>query len=97
MKVGLYIETKMYNFYLNTYGIDFAVELYKVLKKYDLETVEKANKKLPIIIECFEPEALISFAKLSDLPLIQLMFWNNPHLKYNITEVAKYAHGVGPS
>ena len=24
MKVGLYIETKMYNFYLDSYGIDIA-------------------------------------------------------------------------
>ena len=52
-KVGLYIETKMYDFYLSR-GIDHAQLLYNVLKKYDLETVEKASKKLPIIVECFE-------------------------------------------
>ena len=44
--------------------------LYDVLNKYNLETVEKSNAKLPIIIECFEPEALKAFAKLSDLPLV---------------------------
>ena len=38
-KVGLYIETKMYNFYLNTYGRDLAQMLYDTLKKYDIETV----------------------------------------------------------
>ena len=42
MKVGLYIETKMYNFYLNVHGVDLAEEVYKVLAKYDLETVQKA-------------------------------------------------------
>ena len=31
MKVGLYIETKMYNFYLTTYGVDLAQELFNVL------------------------------------------------------------------
>lgn len=62
MKVGLYIETKMYNFYLDTYGIDIAEQLYTVLTRYDLQTVSKANAKLPIIVECFEPEALYKFA-----------------------------------
>jgi glycerophosphoryl diester phosphodiesterase len=62
MKVGLYIETKMYNFYLHTYGIDMAEQVFNTLKKYDIETVEKASKKLPIIIECFEPESLQKFA-----------------------------------
>lgn len=74
--------------------------LYDVLKKYDIETISKSNSKLPIIIECFEPQALIKFATLSDLPLIQLMFWNNPFYpneQYNLTEISQYAHGVGPS
>ncbi len=74
-KVGLYIETKMYNFYKNSKGIDFADALYAVLKKYDIETVAKASAKLPIIVECFEIEALQRFAQLSDLPLVYLMFW----------------------
>eukprot|EP00347_Sterkiella_histriomuscorum_P008381 403345315 len=99
MIVGLYIETKMYNFYLENYGQDISQMLYDTLKKYDLETVAKANVKLPIIVECFEPEALIKFAQLSDLPLIQLMFWNNtnyPNDAYNLTQISEYAHGVGP-
>ena len=98
MPVGLYIETKMYNFYLKTYKVDLAEELYKVLKKYDLETVEKASAKLPIIVECFEKESLVKFATLSDLPLVYLLFWNNAYMStpYNITEISTYAHGVGP-
>lgn len=31
MKVGLYIETKMYNFYLQQHGVDMAEEVFKVL------------------------------------------------------------------
>jgi glycerophosphoryl diester phosphodiesterase len=75
MKVGLYIETKMYNFYKDDRDKDIAQMLFDVLKKYDIETVEKSNAKLPIIIECFEPESLKKFAELSDLPLVYLMFW----------------------
>jgi len=96
MKVGLYIETKMFNFYKNVHGQDIAEMVYDTLKKYDLETVEKSNKKLPIIIECFEKEALYRFAELSDLPLVYLMFWNNSLVSYNLTEISQFAHGVGP-
>ena len=48
--VGLYIETKEYQFYIDNYGQNIAEMLFEVLKKYDIETSEKANKKLPIII-----------------------------------------------
>lgn len=97
MPVGLYIETKMYNFYLNTYKVDLAEELFKVLQKYDIESVDKASVKLPIIVECFEKESLERFSKLSDLPLVYLMFWNNAYMPtYNLTEISTFAHGVGP-
>ena len=73
--MGLYIETKMYEFYKKTYNIEFADVLFEVLKKYDLETVAKSSEKLPIIIECFEMESLVRFQQLTDLPLVFLMFW----------------------
>ena len=97
MKVGLYIETKMYNFYKDTYGQDIVVMVYEVLKKYDIENVKKSAAKLPVIIECFEKEGLIKFAELSDLPLVYLMFWNNPNIPtYDLKEIGQYAHGLGP-
>jgi hypothetical protein len=58
MKVGLYIETKMFNFYKNARGVDIAELLFKNLEKYGLETAEKSNARLPIIVECFEKESL---------------------------------------
>jgi len=63
----------MYEFYLTKYGIDSAEMLYKALKNHNLETVEKCQDTLPIVIECFEPESLQKFGTLSDLPLVQLM------------------------
>lgn len=80
MKVGLYIETKMYNFYKQERGVDIAELLYENLKKFDLETVEKSSKKLPIIFECFERESLEKFGTLSDLPMVYLMFWQNSNV-----------------
>jgi hypothetical protein len=47
--------------------------LFDVLKKYDLETVDKCKDVLPIIIECFEADSLKYFGGISDLPLIMLM------------------------
>ena len=51
---------------------------------------------MPIIVECFEIEGLEAFSKFSDLPLVYLMFYNNPMVTYNMTNVTKIAHGVGP-
>lgn len=71
--------------------------LFDVLKKYDIETIEKASKKLPIIIECFEADSLKKFATLSDLPLIYLMFHGNAYIpNYDLKEITKFAHGIGP-
>lgn len=60
----------------------------------------KATNKLPIIIECFEKDALVKFSTLSDLPLIYLMFRDNPEFpntNYDLSEITKFAHGVGPN
>ena len=97
IKVGLYVETKMYNFYKDTYHEDIAQMVYETLKKYDIETVAKSQDKLPIIIECFEKESLQKFATLSDLPLVYLLFWKNPNFpRYDLKEISEFAHGVGP-
>ena len=71
--IGLYIEPKMYNFYLDHYGVDASQLLYDVLKKFDLHNIKSCQDKLPIIIESFENGSLKKFGKLSDLPLIQLV------------------------
>ena len=52
---------------------------------------------MPIIMECFEGEALKKFATLSDLPLIYLIGENDVEkVKGYMPEVAEYAHGLGP-
>ena len=71
--IGLYIETKQYEFYLQNFGLNSAQLLYDHLAAHDLETIEKSSKTIPIIIECFEPESLKYFKTLSDLPLVLLM------------------------
>jgi len=47
----LYIEIKEYPWYLETYGMNLAKALFETLKKYGLETVEKATAAgIPVII-----------------------------------------------
>jgi len=95
---GLYIETKHYQYYKEHYGLDFAEILYEHLKAFSLESVDKSiENKIPIIIECFEPEALKKFGELSDLPLILLMDDEMLMAKdMDVDTIASYAHGVGP-
>jgi glycerophosphoryl diester phosphodiesterase len=93
-KTGLYIETKAVKFYLEERGVNIAALIVDVLKKYDLDTVEKATKKLPIILESFEQESLHYFANVTDLPRIQLM--SSRYNVYDMEWISQYAHGVGP-
>jgi glycerophosphoryl diester phosphodiesterase len=92
---GLYIETKWVGFYKKR-GVDIAQILYDVLSKYEVETAEKAFKKLPIIIESFEQSSLLFFRNKTNLPLIQLMFYSS-QIKYDLQWITQYANGVGPN
>jgi glycerophosphoryl diester phosphodiesterase len=56
--VGLYIEWKSYDYYVDHYGYDTVDMLYDLLKKYGLETVEKSQNKLPIIVQSFKRRSL---------------------------------------
>lgn len=96
--IGLYIETKMYEFYLKNYGINSAQKVFDVLKAYGLETVEKSQNKIPIILECFEYESLVHFRKITDLPLIHLMKdYGKAYLYETLIRASTYAHGIGPA
>ena len=72
--------------------------LFDVLKKYDLETVDKCKDVLPIIIECFEADSLKYFGSISDLPLIMLM-GEASVVKATVLlpYIATFAHGIGPT
>lgn len=92
-KTGLYIETKAVGFYRDRRGVDIAKILYDTLVKYDLDTVEKATNKLPIVIESFEQSSLLYFMSKTDLPRIMLM---SSHYVYDLDWISQFAHGVGP-
>ena len=93
---GLYIETKMFEFYKGR-GQDIAEATFKVLQKYGLETVEKSEGKIPIIMECFEEGGLRRMGELTDLPLVFLLKENvADHLIPKLPHMAKFSHAIGP-
>ena len=94
---GLYIETKMYEWYKNNRSINIAEETFKVLKKYGLHTVKDSENKIPVIMECFEEGSLRRLANLTDLPLVFLIHEHVPaYVIPKIPEISKFAHAIGP-
>ena len=92
-KTGLYVETKMVQWYTEERGVDIAKLLFNVLQKYDLDTCAKAQDKLPIILESFEEDSLHYFKTVTDLPRIQLM--TDPEkVDYDLEHISTFANGV---
>ena len=92
--VGIYVEPKSPELYdrLLNYGLN--QKIYDMLKKYGLHDKNSETFKLcPIVIESFDFESIKFFKSASNLATIYLMRWN---WNYNLTEVAKYADGIGP-
>uniref|UniRef100_A0A7S3J4L1 glycerophosphodiester phosphodiesterase n=1 Tax=Euplotes harpa TaxID=151035 RepID=A0A7S3J4L1_9SPIT len=93
-RTGLYIETKQVEFYKTYRNVDIAKILFETLQKYNLDTIDKAQNKLPIILESFEEDSLLYFKQVTDLPLIQLLSYD---YHYDLDSISTFAHGVGPS
>lgn len=86
--IGLYIENKEYDFYLDNYGLDVVQMTYDTLAKYNIETIEKATaNNLPIIMQSFEINCLEEMSKLTDLPLVMLMHWG-PTWDYDLDYIS---------
>jgi len=93
-KIGLYIETKLHPYYLE-HGFDTAQMLFDLLKKYNIETVEKSKDTLPIIIESFWSQPLIEFKKMTDLPTIFLYRYRDGRVP-DWKNITQWANGIGP-
>lgn len=96
--IGLYIETKMFGFYKDNYGIDCVQLLYDRLVARNLSTVAlSVANNLPIIIESFEADANKAMLNLTDLPIIRLMNeWDGNQAAGLLADISTYAHGIGP-
>lgn len=104
-KVGLYIELK-HPSYHTILGFSMEDMILKSLSDAHYSTINinpsLLNNVAPIVIQCFNPETLISLRSKCDLPLVQLIavsnkqkiddVWNLPLLSL----IKEYANGIGP-
>lgn len=90
---GLYIEQKCPTCFLEL-GYNPMESLVNLLKKYNLFTINECENVMPIVIQNFELDYLKTFASISDLPRVQL--YSSKSNLDNLSEVALYAHGIGP-
>lgn len=58
---GIYIETKMYDFYKKRMNVSVVKKTFETLQKYNLSTLAEANAKIPVILQSFEKDALLEF------------------------------------
>jgi hypothetical protein len=67
---GLYIEPKAYQWYMETYNVDILKITHDHLIAYGIDTIAKSEKKIPVIMEAFEPAAMRKYATMTDLPIV---------------------------
>lgn len=92
--VGLYIELKDYTNNLAYTGYDMAEKMDEILTRYAINDVKGAEKKMPIVVQSFEEEALDKYKTLSDLPLVMLYGYHDTDPQWE--SFGKKFHGVGP-
>lgn len=101
--VGIYLEIKypeFYNRFLKEKSIDagsMTKKLITLLKKYKFDNKTYVEENCPLILESFGEREYWADELLEsgmEIPLTQLTDYGEP---VDFTEIAKYAHGVGPS
>ncbi len=91
-KVGVYPEMKHPSF-LASVGLPIDGRLADMLKKNGLDSASA-----PVFVQCFEPEPLKAFAKLSKARRVQLVGGDAKAMVTadGLKTIASYAQGVGP-
>ncbi len=90
--IGLYPEMK-HPAFLASQGLPIEARLADALKANGLD-----SRTAPVFVQCFEPEPLKTFAKLSKARRVQLVGGENPAMvsAEGLKAIAAYADGVGP-
>jgi glycerophosphoryl diester phosphodiesterase len=93
--VGLAFEIYNSAYYQETYGLDIVAGLIQVLRKYNIGSVKGATDNgIPVVITSWDSADLERLSKMTDLPLVQNVFFNNPDYTYDLSAIGQYAHGV---
>jgi len=87
-QVGIYPETK-HPAYFQSIGLPLEEPLVALLEKYGYR-----GRQAKAFIQSFEPASLRKLAKLTQVPLVQLL---SPRRPFELAAIAAYAQGIGPA
>ncbi|CAD8074374.1 unnamed protein product [Paramecium sonneborni] len=93
-KKGILLEIKDYEYHQKYCNINIAEVIHNFLKEQGLSTQHECSLKLPIVIMAFDKQTLQYFSQQSDLPLAQLVWFEDQNIP-TITEIVQYAKIVG--
>lgn len=89
---GILIEAKDSQMYRDLYGLEIGETILEVLKKYGVETIEKAEMICPIYLHSFDYGTVKYWAEKTELPVNYLV---TKTMKYDLVDINKYATGIG--
>ncbi len=89
---GILIEAKDSQMYRDLYGMEIGKDILDLLKKYNIETIAKAEKLAPIYLHSFDLGTVKYWGNNTELPNNFLAF-NGEDL--NLDDINAYATGIG--
>lgn len=89
---GILIEAKDSQMYRDLYGLEIGKTIIDLLAKYNVETIDKANKICPIYLHSFDYGTIKYWAANTELPRNYLVFTGEA---LDLDDTNKYATGVG--
>lgn len=89
---GILIEAKNGQLYRDLYGIEIAETILQTLRKYGIDTIDKAKTICPVYLHSFDFQSIIYWSEHSELPRNYLLFEIEP---FKLEQVNKYANGIG--
>ncbi|CAD8159087.1 unnamed protein product [Paramecium pentaurelia] len=93
-KKGILLEIKDFEYHYKYCNINIAEIIHNFLQEQGLSTLNECSQKLPIVIMAFDKQVLQYFSARSDLPLAQLVWFEDKNIP-TITEIVQYAKIVG--
>lgn len=89
---GILIEAKDSQMYRDLYNREIGEDILNLLKKYNIETIDKAKVICPIYLHSFDYGTIKYWGAKTELPNNFLVYGGE---QFNLTDVALYATGVG--
>ena len=89
---GILIEAKDSQMYRDLYGIEIGETILEKLRKYEVDTIDKAARSAPIYLHSFDYGTVKYWAKHTQLPVDFLI---EGDAKFNLTDINLYATGIG--